>query len=94
VVDRSVRVGPLLGHQAAVSAQDRGRGGQAVTAQWCGEAADQHGEQGSVGPVQVRARVGSAEYRDFVAQTRSSTSLDDDAPPSSISQPRSRSKIR
>jgi hypothetical protein len=29
---------------------------------------DQRGEQGSVGPVQTRPRVGSAEYRDLVAQ--------------------------
>jgi hypothetical protein len=33
-----------------------------------GEAADQRGEHCSVCPVQVRARVGSAKYRDFVAQ--------------------------
>ena len=64
----AVRVGPLLGHQAAVPAQDRGRGDQAVTAQRRGQASDQCGEQGAVGPVQARPRVGSAEYGDLVAQ--------------------------
>jgi hypothetical protein len=29
---------------------------------------DQRGEHGSVGPVQARPGVGSAQYRDFVAQ--------------------------
>jgi hypothetical protein len=39
-----------------------------MTAQHRGEASDQGGEQGSVGPVQARCRVGSAQYRDLVAQ--------------------------
>ena len=32
----AVRVGPLSGHQAAVPAQDHGRGDQAMAAQRCG----------------------------------------------------------
>jgi hypothetical protein len=63
----AVRVGPLLGHQLAVPPQDGGWGDQAMPAQPRGEALDQRGEHGSVGPVQARARVGSAEYGDLVA---------------------------
>ena len=37
-----------------------------MTAQQRGEASDQRGEQGPVGPVQAGRRVGSAEYRDLV----------------------------
>ena len=40
----AVWVGPLLGHQAAVPAQDRCEGDQAVTAQHRGEASDECGE--------------------------------------------------
>ena len=64
----SVRVGPLLGHQAPVPAKDCGRGDQAVPAQRRGQALDECGEQGSVGPVQAGLGVGSAEYGDLVAQ--------------------------
>ena len=64
----AVRVGPLLGHQATVPPQDRGRGDQAMPAQHRGQASDERGEQGSVGPVQAGLRVGSAEYGDLVAQ--------------------------
>jgi len=39
----------------------------AVAAQRRGQALDECGEQGSVGPVQARFGVGSAEYGDFVA---------------------------
>jgi hypothetical protein len=66
----AVRIGPLLGHKPAVPPQDRDRSDQAVTAQQRGEASDQRGEQGSVGPVQAGPRVGSAEYRDLVAQDK------------------------
>jgi hypothetical protein len=52
----------------AVPPQDRGRGDEAMTTQRCGVASDQRGEQGSVGPVHSRSRVGSTEYRDLVAQ--------------------------
>ena len=63
-----VRVGPLSGHQPVVPLQDRGRGDQAMTAQHRGEVSDQRGEHGSVGLVQARPGVGSAEYSDLVAQ--------------------------
>ena len=39
-----------------------------MAAQDRGEASDQHGEYGSVGPVQARSGVGSAQYGDLVAQ--------------------------
>ncbi len=38
-----------------------------MSAERCGEASDQCGEHGSVGPVETRPRVGSAEYGDLVA---------------------------
>jgi hypothetical protein len=63
----TVRVGPLLGHQPSMPAQDRGRGDQAVPALRRGQALDECGEQRSVGPVQARLEVGSAEYGDLVA---------------------------
>ena len=64
----AVRIGPLLGHEAVVPPQDRGGGDQAMPAQSRREASDQRGEHGSVGPVQARPRVGSAEHSDLVAQ--------------------------
>jgi len=39
-----------------------------MPAQHRGQALDECGEQGSVGPIQARPRVGSAEYGDLVAQ--------------------------
>ena len=39
-----------------------------MAAQHRGEASDQRGEQGAVGPVQAGLGVGSAQYRDLVAQ--------------------------
>ena len=64
----AVGVGPLPAHEAAMPAQDRGWGDQAMPAQHRWEAPDQRGEQGSVGPVQAGLGVGSAQYRDLVAQ--------------------------
>jgi hypothetical protein len=61
-------VSTVSGTHAAVLAQDRGRGDQAMTAQHRGEASDQRGEQGSVGPVQAGLGVGSLQYCDLVAQ--------------------------
>jgi hypothetical protein len=49
-------------------AQDRGRGDQAVSAQHRGEASDQCGEDGAVGPIQAGLGIGSAQYGDLVAQ--------------------------
>jgi hypothetical protein len=51
-----------------VPPQGGGWGDQAVTAQHRGEASDQGGEQGAVGPIQAELGVGSAEYGDLVAQ--------------------------
>jgi hypothetical protein len=91
----AVRVGPFLGDQAAVPPQDGGRGDQAVTAQHRGQAWDQRGEHGSVGPVEAGLGVGSAEYRDLSwRRTSSSMCSDDDARPSSASQLRSPMRIR
>ena len=39
-----------------------------MTAQHRGQVSDQRGEQGAVGPVQPRPRIGSTKYRDLVAQ--------------------------
>jgi hypothetical protein len=64
----AARVGPLLGDQAAMPAQDRGRGDHAMPAQPRGQVSDECGEQGSVGPVEAGLGVGSAEYGDLVAE--------------------------
>ena len=65
-----------------------------MPAQRRGEASDQGGEQGSVGPVQPRLRVGSAEYGDLVTQDKELDVLDVDARGSSVSQLSSWLKIR
>ena len=90
----AARVGPLLGDQAAVPAQDRGRGDHAMPAQPRGQVSDECGEQGSVGPVEAGLGVGSAEYGDLVAQDEQLDVLGREARPSSDSQWRIRSKIR
>jgi hypothetical protein len=51
-------------------------------------------EQCPVGPVEAGLGVGSAEYGDFVAEDEELDVLGDDAQGSSVSQPRSRMKIR
>ena len=61
------RLRSLGSHQPTVPPQDRGRGDQAILAQHRGQSSDQGGEECAVGPVEVRPRVGSAEYRDLVA---------------------------
>ncbi len=48
--------------------QDRVGGDQAMTTQCAGQALDEGGEHGPVGPIQARSRVGAAQDRDFVAQ--------------------------
>ena len=90
----AARVGPLLGDQAAMPAQDRGRGDHAMPAQPRGQVSDECGEQGSVGPVEAGLGVGSAEYATSWRRTRSSMSLDDGARGSSVSQLSSWLKIR
>jgi len=64
----SIRVGPLLAHEAAMPAQDRVRGDQAMATQRAGQPPDKRGEHGPVGPVQAGSGVGAAEYGEFVAQ--------------------------
>jgi hypothetical protein len=73
-----------------VPPQDRDRGDQAMTAQHRGKASDQHGEQGSVKPVQARPRIASAEYRDPVAQDEQLPVClwDVVARPSTVNQPK------
>ena len=72
VVDRwpsgPVRVGPPSAHEAAMPAQDRVRGDQAMAAQRAGQPPDEGGEHGPVRPVQARSRVGAAQHGDLVAQ--------------------------
>jgi hypothetical protein len=55
---------------------------------------DQGDEQGSVGTVEARPRVGSAEYGDLVAENEELDVLADDARPSSVGRLSSRLKIR
>src|SRR6185436_15043587 len=58
VVDRRpsgpVRVGPSSAYEAAMPAQDRVRGDQAMATQRSGQPPDEGSEYGSVGPVQAR----------------------------------------
>jgi hypothetical protein len=72
VVDRrasgSVRVGPLLAHQAAVPAQDRARGDQAMATQARRQSPDEGGLHRPVRPVQTWSRIGAAEHGDLVPQ--------------------------
>ena len=86
----TVRVGPLLGHQAAVPPQDRGRGDQAMTAQHRGRrrisAANTARSAQSRRGLGLVLRSTATSWR----RTSSSMSLDDDARPSSVSQLRSR----
>jgi hypothetical protein len=89
-----VRVGPFLGHQAAVPAQDGGRGDQAVAAQARGEAPDQRSEQRSIGPVQARRGLVLLSTATSWRSTSSSMSLDEVVRPSRVSQLRSWPKIR
>ena len=90
----AIRVGPLLGHQAAVPSQNRCRSDQAVTTQHHRQASDQGGEEGSVGPVQAGLWVGSAEYGDLVAQDEELDVLGRRCAGSSVSQVSSCLKIR
>jgi hypothetical protein len=71
VVDRwasgPVGVGPSSADEAAMPAQDRVRGDQAMAMQRSGQPPDEGGEHRSVRPVQARSWVGAAQYGDFVA---------------------------
>ena len=72
VVDRwpsgPVRVGPSSADEAAMPAQDRVRGDQAMATQRSGQPPDEGGEHGPVRPVQAWSWVGAAQDGDLVAQ--------------------------
>jgi len=72
VVDRwssgPVGVGPSSADEAAVPAQDRVRGDQAMAPQRSGQPPNEGREHGSVGPVQAWSWVGAAQDGNFVAQ--------------------------
>ena len=72
VVDRwpsgPVRVGPSSADEAAMPAQDRVRGDQAMATQCSGQPPDERGEHGPVRPVQAWSWVGAAQDGDLVAQ--------------------------
>jgi hypothetical protein len=61
-------VGPSSADEAAMPAQDRSRGDQAMAAQCPGQSPDEGGEHGPVRPVQAGSRVDATEYGDLVAQ--------------------------
>ena len=60
-------VGPSSASEAAMPAQDRVRGDQAMATQRAGQSPDEGGEHGPVGPVHVRSWVGAAQHGDLVA---------------------------
>jgi hypothetical protein len=73
VVDRwatgpLVQVGPLLAHQAAMPAQDRVGGDQAMAVQRSGQPPDERGEHGPVRPLQAQSGVGAAQHGDLMPQ--------------------------
>src|SRR3954471_3902749 len=72
VVDRwpsgPVRVGPSPTDEAAMPAQDRVRGDQAMATQRSGQPCDEGGEHGPVRPVQARSWVGATQDGDLLAQ--------------------------
>src|SRR5512132_4587748 len=63
-----VRVGPSSADEAAMPAQDRVRGDQAMATQCAGQPPDERGEDRPVRPLQPGFGVGAAEYGDLMAQ--------------------------
>jgi hypothetical protein len=61
-------IGPLLGDQATMPAQDRARRNQAMPPQPLRQPADEGGEDRAIRPIQARLRIGSAQHGNFVAQ--------------------------
>jgi hypothetical protein len=61
-----VRVGPLIGDQAAMPAQDRGRSDQPPGQPIAWEMSAERAEQRSVSPGQPWLRVGSSQHCDVV----------------------------
>jgi hypothetical protein len=72
VVDRrascSVGIGPLLGHQAAVPAQDRAWCHQPMSAQQAGQPPHQRGEHCAIRPVHSWTWIRAAQHSDLVPQ--------------------------
>ena len=62
------RVGPSSAHEAAMPAQDRVRGDQAMATHCAGQLPDEGGEHGPVRPVQAWSWVGAAQHGDLVTQ--------------------------
>jgi hypothetical protein len=61
-------IGPLLGDQATMPAQDRARCDQAMPPQHLRQPADEGGEDRAIRPIQARLRIDSAQHGNFVAQ--------------------------
>jgi hypothetical protein len=70
VVDRRasglVRVHPLVVYQAAMPAQNRVRGDQAMAAQRSGQPLDERGEHSPVRPLETRSGIGAAQHGDLM----------------------------
>jgi hypothetical protein len=64
----AVGIGPLLGYQVTMPAQDCARREQAMLVQRLRQPSDECGENCLIRPVQTGPRVGSAQHGDFVAQ--------------------------
>jgi len=64
----TVGIGPFLGDQVTVPAQDRARRDQSVFPQDPRQFADQRGEHRSIRPVQAGLWVGSAQHGNFMSQ--------------------------
>jgi hypothetical protein len=65
-----------------------------MTAEHRGQASDQHGEQSSVEPVEAGLGVGSAKYRDLVAQHEELDVLVEDLRPTRRTSPTTCRKIK
>ena len=63
-----VRVGPPSAYEAAMPAQDRVRGDQAMATQRSGQPLDERGEHGPVCPVQAGSGVRATEHGDLVPE--------------------------
>jgi hypothetical protein len=63
-----VGVGPSSADEAAMPAQDRVGGDQAMATQRSRQPPDEGGEHGPVRPIQAWSRAGAAQHRDLVPQ--------------------------
>ena len=90
----SIGVGPSSAHEAAMPAQDRVRGGQAMAVRRSGQPPDEGGEHGPVRPVQVWSWVGRRRTATSWRSTRSSMSLLEDVRHDSRTSPSTCQKIK